>query len=242
MNARSRRFCALLFIILFLYSGHGENTLCASGLVPPVCNLDNSSLLYAEVTINQEIPSGSSSVNIEKTGDYSLFVPNTLVMLIQMQGSDYNPTNTNSYGDGVSGRGFTTLKNVGTYEIRQIISVVDSTTVQLDFDSAIERGPYSSTIPNVFQIVLVPFCDLAIISSTITVPPWNGITGGVFALLANSLQMDAPINASSAGFRGADYLLGQNARDTFAYAVLDVRSPSHPVMGSRVREYVVIVI
>jgi hypothetical protein len=148
---------SLGFILLIVSSGLGINDLCARNVVPSMCSITNSSLKYASPTVGQELQANiSDRVNISKIGDWDSFGVDRLVMLVQIQGSQYDPSNSSSYGSsGSSAVGYTSLNGVGNYDFRQITSVTDQGgSLQILFDESVKVS-FSSTGINKFQIVLV---------------------------------------------------------------------------------------
>jgi hypothetical protein len=75
-------------------------------------------------------------------------------MIIQMQGTSLlvNPTIDSTFADGSTGRGYTTLNNVGYYEFRQVVAV-----------------SITSVIPNIYRTLDL---DRALIWCTLMTTPY----------------------------------------------------------------------
>lgn len=158
---------------------------------------------------------GSSYGNVPiSTGD--------LVLIIQMQGANYNSENASSYGDGTSfsgpdglgATGVTALNNVGHYEF-----VIAQNDVPLSGGTLTVNGSCSSGglvnnyesqqassgfFQKTFQVVRVPrFANLTLMQD-LTTTAWNGTVGGILALsVLGTLDFNGHnILASGKGFRG----------------------------------------
>ncbi|MBO3272399.1 DUF11 domain-containing protein [Hymenobacter defluvii] len=139
-----------------------------------------------------------------------------LVLIIQMQGGDFNSTNTDSYGDGVAGglaSGNTNTNfTAGQYEYAVAASAVPASGGSLTLTTALRNAYATSTATSTtgqrrFQVVRVPqYIDLTL-GANISSLPWNGSTGGVLVLdVAGRMSFGTTtkynLNASGAGFRG----------------------------------------
>lgn len=134
-----------------------------------------------------------------KVVDVSSFQEGDKVLIIQMTGADYNypdpgdrPDNNEIVQD---------YYNTGVYEIIAIRSV-DQVNKLIVFIDALQRNFDSG---EAVQMAKVVEHNYGVINNKITVKPWDGKTGGVFPILTySSLVLNASIDASGAGFRGAD--------------------------------------
>ncbi|WP_189093669.1 hypothetical protein [Deinococcus ruber] len=146
-----------------------------------------------------------------------------LVFIIQMQGATINTSNSIAYGDGSTGRGFTSLNGAGSYEFAQVKTVVGGTTVTLNTPlqhTYSTQAAGTTTTQQRFQVIRIPQHSALTLSGTLSAPSWNGTTGGVFVLdVAGTLNMGgATIDVSGTGFRGGGVALqasraGSNAVD-----------------------------
>jgi uncharacterized repeat protein (TIGR01451 family) len=146
--------------------------------------------------------------------------PGDLVMIIQMQGAQYNNSGAGiAYGDGATGRGITgavggtSVNNSGVYEFRRVVSFAAGSLV---INQGLSNN-YTRAAPSAgngaaengnrrFQVIRVPqFSTLTMPAGTTAPPAWNGETGGVWVIdVAGNLNMNgATVNASNLGFRGA---------------------------------------
>jgi uncharacterized repeat protein (TIGR01451 family) len=137
-----------------------------------------------------------------------------LLLVIQMQDAAINSSNTSAYGDGGSGSGSNNLNNSGVYEFVLATSAlgVGGGTVNISGTGPTGGLLYAYTNAAAtatqgqrrFQVVRVPQFSSASLSSTITVPAWNGTAGGIFVLdVAGILNLNsATLRVDGLGFRG----------------------------------------
>jgi len=144
-----------------------------------------------------------------------------LLLIIQMQGADFNAENNNKYGSGVGdgsangrGSGYTNLNNVGRYEYAVSLSDVPTAGGTLNFKASGPGGGLLFSYQNKtataahgekrFQVIrLMQYSDLKL-TSNITTTPWNGKAGGLIAIdVAGTFDFNNHvIDASMTGFRG----------------------------------------
>ncbi len=118
------------------------------------------------------------------------------VLIIQMQGTTMNETNTAVFGtldeaDDING--------TGLYETNEIIAK-SSTTITLRFALLNNYDPEGG-----LQLVSIPVYENAAVgvNATVTAKAWDGETGGIIALeVTGELIVDGTIDASGSGFRG----------------------------------------
>ena len=165
----------------------------------PVCTFDSGTItedFYEVAAINDTnsvIVFGSTSLN---EGD--------VVLLIQMQDGTINTATNNNYGGGDgTGRGYISSGAAGEYEFHVVSTIagVDDTTVTFEQDMNVT---FSVSASARVQLITIPYCGTSIISSDISVIPWNGETGGVIALLTHEIVIDGNINVKGKGFRGGE--------------------------------------
>jgi len=119
------------------------------------------------------------------------FSPGDKVLLIQMQGTTINLTNTPSFGNIIGFNG------TGEYEMNRIANIVGN-QIQLLFRSS----PWFNVAGKV-QLIRVPEYVDATVTSTLTCQPWNGNTGGVLAIdVSGTLILESDMDVSGKGFRG----------------------------------------
>ena len=134
-----------------------------------------------------------------------------LLLIIQMQGADINSSNTDAYGDGVTGgaaSGNSTINlTAGQYEYVVAASAISggSVTISTGLKNAYVTSAGSTTATlRTLQVVRVPQYSNLALAANIVPPFWDGGTGGIIALdVQGQLNFGtAVINASGLGFRG----------------------------------------
>lgn len=166
---------------------------------------------YYPATANA--PAGSTRIQVgdkrtEGAGDN--IQAGDLLLVIQMQGSEINSTNTNNYGaNNGTYRGYTSSV-AGTYEYVYAASPVVAGVVYLATPlkkSYINANATGTAGQYRFQVVRVPqYTSLNIPSgASITNAEWNGASGGIIAANVSgtmTLNSGVAIDASALGFRG----------------------------------------
>ncbi|MCB0549741.1 MAG: PKD domain-containing protein [Phaeodactylibacter sp.] len=123
--------------------------------------------------------------------DASGFAEGGLLILIQMQGATIDVSNSAAYGS------VTGLEQAGLYERAQIASI---NGLEFTLEKAL-LNDYDTD--GVVQAVSLPnYPSGATVTATLTARAWDGSTGGILALETTTLNLQAPIDASGAGFRG----------------------------------------
>jgi len=115
------------------------------------------------------------------------------VLIIQMKGAEISGSNNSSFGD------ITNYKSCGNYEIAEIKSITGSV---IEFKYALTRD-YEAT-GSVQLVSLEEYTD-AVVSAPLACAAWNGSTGGIVLLKANTLTLNDSITVKGKGFRGAVY-------------------------------------
>jgi gliding motility-associated-like protein len=113
------------------------------------------------------------------------------VLLIQMKGAQINTANNSAYGDIVD------YKGAGNYEIEVIKSVSGNV---IEFQFAVLRNYESS---GSIQLVSFEEFSSAVVTAPLTAKPWDGASGGVIFLKADTLILNDSIDVHGMGFRGA---------------------------------------
>ncbi len=139
------------------------------------------------------------------------------VIIIQMQGAAIDVSNSAAFGNVAD------LGQAGRYELA-FIDAVDGPVITLEKALLQEYDTGGSV-----QVVRMPFYTSNLtITDTLTARAWDGSTGGVLALQAPSITMQAPIDASGKGFRGGsgalDYTGNCNFLDNFSNFAYDIAS------------------
>ncbi len=190
-----------------------------NGFVSVSCTPGTGSISAANTIINSYYPgtasviSGATRISVgakHSAGSSSNILPGDLLLVIQMQGSTINSTNTSAYGaNTASFNGYLTTV-AGTYEYVYAASGVVNNTVYLatPLKNAYTNADATSTDGQYrFQVVKVPsYSTLNIAASaSITVAEWNGTSGGIVAAdVAGTMTLNGgvAITASNLGFRG----------------------------------------
>ncbi len=151
---------------------------------------------------------GSASTSGYGTVPISAF---DIVLIIQMQGAQINPTNGSTYGDG-SGTGSGYLNNAqlmaGQMEYAVATNAVPLTggtlTVQYGLAHSYKNANFGTDGQYRYQVIRIPMYYNATLSADIRPPGWNGLTGGVIDFYVSYvLNMNGhKIDASGLGFRG----------------------------------------
>lgn len=129
--------------------------------------------------------------NSLSVADTTGFAPGTRVLLLQFQGAVINESDNAAFGqiNSLNGSG---LYELNTVHAREGMTLFLSGKMQAGFVPA--AG---------LQLVQVPVAATARITDTVFAAAWNGQTGGVVALMADTLIIEAPVVATGRGFRGA---------------------------------------
>jgi hypothetical protein len=210
----TRAIILLLFLILFIknsFSQCGTAPTMSSGTTT-ISTLNQVLNTYYTGTGNPAAGATTLTVGASR-GSATSIATGDLVLIIQMQGADFNSSNNDTYGDGVAGgnaSGYLTSNLVaGNYEYN-IISTYNSGTgaVTLEYpllNSYSTRSFSASTGIQRYQLIRVPrFYRLSIdAGASVTASPWDGSSGGVIVLEAsNRITIDGTVNANAMGFRG----------------------------------------
>ncbi len=171
-------------------------------------------------TINQyarvlEIDTCAASLRLD---DASAFQPGDTLLLIQMQGASIDLSNNGDFGQ------VTDLQSAGRYE-RIVAGQINGDTIL-----ATQQLLHDYQTEGRIQLVSLPYYESAVVTETLTAPAWNGNTGGLLALRARRLEMQADIDLSGRGFRGGDAALDYDgncvwfgAYDNFSYESGSIR-------------------
>ncbi len=114
------------------------------------------------------------------------------VLMIQMKGAEISTINNSNFGE------VTDYKGCGNYEINTIDWIAGN---DIKFKYAIQRDYEQSGI---IQIVSLPEYIKATTDSALRAKPWDGTSGGIFLIKADTLILTDTISVAGMGFRGAD--------------------------------------
>ena len=145
------------------------------------------------------------------------FQPGMKVLLIQMQGAIIDLNNTLAFGNVID------YNVAGNYEIETIQSITGNS---IKFQYEIERK-YNAA--NSLQLIPLPVYQTATVSSKLYCKPWDGTTGGVLLLQADTLILNDTITVAGRGFRGTiendpSGCLGLNP-STFGATAVNIGAP-----------------
>jgi hypothetical protein len=200
----------LLSGLIFLSSLHVSSQCSFSAL-----SVTSTATLNTYYPANASASSGATSISLGTAGGTIVpIIKGDLVLIIQMQGSTINSTNTNRYGDGAVGStvsGYLTSV-AGTYEYAVAANDVSLAGGTLYLVSGLTNS-YTNAVATTtdgayrFQVIRVPRYSTITFSGTnkITGTSWNGSIGGVVAFQATgamTLASNIFVDASSLGFRG----------------------------------------
>ena len=211
---------AASFVVLLWVLGTAWAQLCGTpGKDGPGTNLSGVlNSYYPNPGGSVTVPVGATSIPIDTARMRGAAVPITagdLLLVIQIQNSLINTSNTGTYGDGVAGdpgSGATSYGSAGFYEY--VVATASPSGGSVAVSGANGGGTlyaYTASAATAtegrksYQVVRAPQYSSATITGTVTAPPWDGSSGGVVALeVAGGLSFaaGATIDVSGRGFRG----------------------------------------
>ena len=172
-----------------------------------------------------EIPLESVPVNDIFGNSYGTtpISPGDLLLIIQIQGADFNQDNSQIYGSGnlnsgpdlLGATGYTNINSVGIYEYVVAQNYVPLTGGILNIIGACSNGGvlnnyynqnHSDTnVQKRFQVIRVPSFNNLTLTNDIITTAWNGKVGGVIVVDVNgNLDLNnKSIIATGKGFRGS---------------------------------------
>jgi LPXTG-site transpeptidase (sortase) family protein len=194
----------------------------AQGCVTPGNDGPNAALTgvvntYYPATASAASGATSIAVGARLAGASPAIAAGDLLLVIQMQDSDINSTNSIAYGDGTTGRGTTGLRSTGLYEYVAATSTVVAGVVTIS-GSGVGNGlvnsydeftaaPVATHGFRTFQVIRVPQYSSATLGAGLTAAAWDGAlhAGGVLAVdVAGALNFNAQtISVNQLGFKGA---------------------------------------
>jgi len=187
--------------------------------------------------LNASLPAGSSSIELGAANGAAPIRTGDLLLVIQMQGAEIDPSNTDAYGKGFAGgsaSGY--LNNAGLLagNMEYVVAVNDvplsGGTVSLLNGT---MNPYRNAAFDTqgqyrFQVIRVGFYHQLTLNGTLNAPAWDGSTGGVIVLkVVNDLNFNGQtISAAGAGFRGggARQLSGASGGSNADFASMSTRN------------------
>ncbi len=220
-----------LTLMLGIAASPASAQVCATpGLQGPIAALSGVVNSYypgtgALVAATRSIPVGA--IDLSAGGSSAAIGTGDLLIVMQMQGAEFNSSNSNCYGDGVGTAGCATRETTaanysggnttgnylaGNWEYCTAAGPVSGGAVPVSCAGAGGNlvNTYSSAVAGVtagayrYQVIRVPQYSAATLTAPVAAAAWNGATGGVVALqVAGALNMNTQsIDASRRGFRG----------------------------------------
>ncbi|MEZ4721020.1 MAG: T9SS type A sorting domain-containing protein [Flavobacteriales bacterium] len=136
-----------------------------------------------------------------EVADASAFEIGDRVLIIQMKGASINTTNTSSGGQ------ITSIGNAGNYEFFIIDTVIAASDFIIPRFSLIKDYDETGQV----QVIRIPNYgnETVTVTGTLTAPIWDEATGvgGVVALVAKKLILNANIDVIGTGFQGSQMLV-----------------------------------
>ena len=200
----------LTLVLLFLLNiiAYGQRGLLNDPNINAARTVNEYTSLTADATAgSSNISVVSSTLNSNSRFSNSL-QPGELVLIIQMQGASVNlvpnpikPFDLSGPSDSSYGT-ITNYNNCGNHEYRQVKSIPNATSIELDCPLE-----YNYTAAGKVQVIRVPrYKALTILAGgNLTCDIWNGTTGGILAIevLGNiTINGTGKMDVSSKGFRG----------------------------------------
>jgi hypothetical protein len=208
----TRAILLLLFLIPLIKNSFSQCGTAPTSGTTTISTLNQVLNTYYPGTGNLAVGATTLTVGARR-GNTTNIANGDMVLIIQMQGADFNSSNSDSYGDGVAGGNasgyLTSGLAAGRFEYN-IVSTYNSGTgaVTLQYplaNSYFTRSFSTSTGIQRYQLVRVPrFYRLDVDpGASITASAWDGSSGGIIVLEAsNRITIDGTVNADALGFRG----------------------------------------
>ncbi|MEO5643368.1 MAG: hypothetical protein ABIQ40_07635, partial [Bacteroidia bacterium] len=212
-----KRFLTILILAVLCFV---QDSFAQQGIHGPRTVTAANTIVNEYTAITAFIGAGSTSITVANSslnanGRFSSGLqPGDLIMIYQVQGTIINgPTAIGSdttWGRVDPGNYYST----GLYEFRQVVSVPNGTTINIDCGTTNAYIPNGGTARKPMVVRVPRYTTLTINSGgVLTCDDWNGTIGGVLAV---EVQGNTVINAGGAifadgkGFRGGS-LVGDNA-------------------------------
>lgn len=161
---------------------------------------------------------GSRSITLQDLAVLPGLKAGDVLFIIQMQGAAIDLlSDAARYGEVLD------VRNAGHYELVTVTGV-DATAGSVQVRSHGTSGlQYDYTAAGHTQVILVPqYQNLTVpAGATLAASPWNGSTGGVVVVTADSVQVEGTISASGLGFRGGQMVNGTSPVNYLGYRTTD---------------------
>ena len=220
------------------------NTIQAQTCPPPITTTLTTSYSNTYYPGQQAtVSAGSTSVEISAaTYGTTPISAGDVLLIIQMQGAQFNSTNDATYGDGVNASGYlnNALLYAGNMEYIIAANSVPLTggtlTLQSGTVNNYKKAAFGTDGQYTYQVIRVPVYYSLILNADITPPSWDGAAGGVIVMaVINNLNMNGhSINVTGAGFRGGGGVLLRGGTGTIATRdFVTVSPPNDSISGQK---------
>lgn len=198
-----------LFVLLVFFFEVSYSQTCPSSGTTTVSTNPNTYYPGTQASVSV----GATSIGVGAATGGTAIANGDIVLIVQMQGAEINSTNTDSYGNGVSGGSGNGYLNNANHLAGKMEFAVATNNVPLAGGTLnIASGTVNSYANSNFgtfgqyryQVIRVPVYFNATLSANITAQAWNGTIGGVLAMEAKGTFNFASftLDASGKGFRG----------------------------------------
>ncbi len=202
-------YLSIYCLLILFYSQQAAGQTCPSNGMTSISTYSNTYFSASQANV----AAGSTSIVLgaAKYGATPISSGDVL-LIIQMQGVQFNSSNTSNYGDGYSGSGNGYLNNgamlAGTMEYIVASNNIPLTGGTLNLTAGLvnryQSTPFGTDGQYTYQVIRVPTYFDLLLTGTIRPPRWDGSTGGVIVLYATNriLLNSQTVDASGYGFRG----------------------------------------
>jgi hypothetical protein len=229
----TRGYFLILFLLPLLQSQPAVAQSCPTNSYTTISNYTNTYYPGLQTAVS----AGTKSIIVGSvTFGTTPISSGDILLVIQMQGAEFDSSNTNNYGDGFSNSGNGYFNNgallVGKMEYVTAANSLSLTGGLLKLTNKLvnsyQSTPYGKDGQYTYQVIRVPtYFDLQL-TATIHPPRWNGSTGGVLVLYASDkIDLNSQtIDASGYGFRGGGgrQLTGSGAGSSSDYRTLATKN------------------
>ncbi|MEX2596037.1 MAG: hypothetical protein WEC59_03830, partial [Salibacteraceae bacterium] len=178
-----------LLLIVLLSASSGLSQVNISGVI-------NANVAVDDITQPNCSDCDEGCDDLIEVSDASAFQVGDRALIIQMKGASINTSNTSSGGQ------ITDIANAGNYEFFIIDSIDQGNDILIPRYGLIKNYNESGQV----QVIRIPKYgnNTVTVTDTLTAPTWSESAGvgGVVALVAKKLVLNADINVIGAGFKG----------------------------------------
>src|SRR6186713_2102556 len=203
-----KKYLCVGVALLSLYGNTAEAQSCPVNKTDSITAYPNTFFPATQATVN----AGTQSITLGAATYGSVPISaGDVLLIIQMQGAQITSSNSGSYGNnGSTGSGYLNNSNMvaGNMEYVLAANSVPLGGGTLNTVSGLahsyKRAAFGTDGQYTYQIIRVPIYYNLTLMGSLTVPRWDGASGGVIVLYAtNILNLNnKTIDASGLGFRG----------------------------------------